>query len=166
MKKCLLYSMIFQQNILSLPILDIKQLYRNVYSERLVWAVYLYKLSCNRCFSVCLSDHNSETPGPICLKFWLFYLAWYRPKNYCWTWSSRASCICTIHTEEYRGCISILDWWIQKNTEGYTWIGTDLKETIGVRHLLLWYSKLSGSTFIGKNGKNRSLWPHAGKLRE
>ena len=40
MKKCLLYSMIFQQNILSLPILDKKQMYRNVNSVRLFWAFF------------------------------------------------------------------------------------------------------------------------------
>ena len=27
-------------------------------------------INCNLCLSVCLSDHNSGTPGPICLKFW------------------------------------------------------------------------------------------------
>ena len=30
-------------------------------------SIYIYKVV----ISVCLSDHNSKTPGPICLPFWL-----------------------------------------------------------------------------------------------
>ena len=30
---------------------------------------FIYISSCNLCLSICLSDHNSENPGPICLKF-------------------------------------------------------------------------------------------------
>ena len=58
-------------------------------------------------------------------------------RYYCRISISRTSCICTIHTDEYRGCISIdrywriqmlyLDWWILE-TEGYNWIGTDVKK--------------------------------------
>ena len=31
-------------------------------------SLYLYILSCNLCLPVCLFDHNSGTPGLICLK--------------------------------------------------------------------------------------------------
>ncbi len=31
--------------------------------------IYLYKVAIFVCLSVCLSDHNSGTPGLICLKF-------------------------------------------------------------------------------------------------
>ena len=65
----------------------------------------------------------------------LLYLAWYRLIYYCRTWSSRLSCFFTIHTDKYRGCISIdrylriqirvyLDWYRFKT------------ELIGVRHLV------------------------------
>ena len=37
--------------------------------------------SCNLCMADCLSDHNSGTPGPICLKFGFgdheMFLAWF-----------------------------------------------------------------------------------------
>ena len=36
----------------------------------------------------------------------VLYLAWYRPRNYCRTWSYRASCICTIHTENTESVVS------------------------------------------------------------
>ena len=41
-----------------------------IYQERLVcWGIYIYKVVISVCLFVCLSDHNSGTPGPIVLKF-------------------------------------------------------------------------------------------------
>ena len=33
--------------------------------------IYMYKAVISVCLFVCMSDHNSETPGLICLTFWL-----------------------------------------------------------------------------------------------
>ena len=45
--------------------------------------ISIYKVVISVCLSVffvCLSDHNSETPGPIYLKLWLGHLG--EPREY------------------------------------------------------------------------------------
>ena len=39
------------------------------FKQRENTSIYVYKIVIYVCLSVCLSDHNSGTPGPICLKF-------------------------------------------------------------------------------------------------
>ena len=43
--------------------------YTHLYSVQCTLDIFIYKVVISVCLSVCLSDHNSRTPGPIYLKF-------------------------------------------------------------------------------------------------